>query len=224
MEHEKRQNLLNSHIESKEIKAIRRIMDQSSSLHNLISPPPHYSVHWTFFGCYHLVLLYYNIFRTRTHAHTLTSWRGRIKVFPFCDTFRCTFIYCVFIYYIICFGIRVFLEVTKSMSENGIKNHQAPNTKMTERATAEGEFARREVGVGGSYKCKREEEKCVYSGKTFCFFQEWASTRAIASWLFYHHIHTRICFRIHIHKIHTFSVNENCAGWHITANWRAHNT
>lgn len=193
-EQEKRQNLLNSHIESKEIKAIRRIMDQSSSFQPCFAHP-----RIPFIGHSSLVIIRYfciiTSFVTRTH-----------QSFPFLRYISGTFICCVYLFIIfICFGIRVFFGVTKSMSENGIKNHQAPNTKITKSDSGErGRERATRSQRRRSYKCKREEEKCVYRGKSFCFFQEWMSTRAIASWLFYHHIHTRS--RIHIFKIHTFSV------------------
>lgn len=65
MEQEKRQNLLNSHIESKEIKAIRRIMDQSSSLQ------PYFThLRISFIGHSWVVIIRYFCIKTSlVHAH-----------------------------------------------------------------------------------------------------------------------------------------------------------
>lgn len=168
---------------------MRRIMDRSPFHPCSILPPSAacaHCAHWTFSGCYHSVLRYHNIFRihfvTRTH-----------QSFPFLRYMSCTFIYCVFIYYIICFGIRVFFEVAKSMNENGIKNHQAPNTKITQ-----GDVKLEEV-----INARREEEKCVRREKFLFLPRMEERTRAIAIWLCYHHIHTRIRhLRSHLQNPH----------------------
>lgn len=144
-----------------------------------------------------------------THTHSLRDEDA--SKFSLFAILSCTFIYCVFIYYIICFGIRVFLGVTKSMSENGIKNHQAPNTKMTERATAEGEFARREVGVGGSYKMQERRRKMCIHREKFLFLPRMSEhTGHCQLVILSSHTHSHLLSHSHSQNPHIFCKRKLC--------------